>query len=327
MFGRHYMRRARRRFEAGSTITQFSDLKSGDYIVHEMHGIGKYLGLRRFEGKPGDFLVLQYAAGDVLYVPVTGIDSIQKYAGGDGALPKVDRLGGSTWQKKKARVKKAVKDMTVELVKLYAQRESQQGHAFNLDTPWQAEFEDAFEYDETPDQLRAIQDMKVDMESTRPMDRLVCGDVGYGKTEVALRGAFKAVGWQAGRGARADDRAGAAAFQHLLRAHGRLPRAPRTDEPFQDRQADPREHQQHPRRPRRSDRRHTPRHLQGHRLQGSRAGDRGRRAALRRGAQGTPQATARLGGCVDAHGHAHPAHAALLADRHPRHERHQHRAQ
>jgi transcription-repair coupling factor (superfamily II helicase) len=187
------MRRARRRFEAGSTITQFSDLKSGDYIVHEMHGIGKYLGLRRFEGKPGDFLVLQYAAGDVLYVPVTGIDQIQKYAGGDGALPKVDRLGGSTWQKKKARVKKAVKDMTVELVKLYAQRESQQGHAFNADTPWQAEFEDAFEYDETPDQLRAIQDMKVDMESTRPMDRLVCGDVGYGKTEVALRGAFKAV--------------------------------------------------------------------------------------------------------------------------------------
>ena len=193
MFGRHYMRRTRRRFEAGTAITQFSDLKPGDYIVHSEHGIGRYTGLRRFSGRSGDFMTLQYAGGDTMYVPVTHIDHVQKYSGGDGAVPKVDRLGGATWAKKKAKVKKAVRDMTEELVKLYAARESRSGHAFAKDTPWQAEFEDSFEYDETPDQDRAINDTKRDMESARPMDRLLCGDVGYGKTEVALRAAFKAV--------------------------------------------------------------------------------------------------------------------------------------
>jgi len=193
MFGRHYVRRARRRFEAGAAITQFSDLKSGDYIVHALHGIGRYLGLRRFEGKPGDFMTLQYSGGDTMFLPVTRIDEVQKYVGGDGAVPKVDKLGGATWSKAKAKVKKAVRDMTEELVKLYAARESCEGHAFAPDTPWQVEFEDAFEYDETPDQLRAIADVKRDMESAKPMDRLLCGDVGYGKTEVALRAAFKCV--------------------------------------------------------------------------------------------------------------------------------------
>ncbi len=193
MFGRHYMRRSRSRFEAGTAITQFSDLKSGDYIVHSEHGIGRYTGLRRFPGRSCDFMTLQYAGGDTIYVPVTHIDHVQKYSGGDGAVPKMDRLGGATWKKKKAKVKKAVRDMTEELVKLYATRETRSGHAFAKDTPWQAEFEDAFEYDETPDQDRAIRDTKRDMESPRPMDRLLCGDVGYGKTEVALRAAFKAV--------------------------------------------------------------------------------------------------------------------------------------
>jgi len=193
LFGRHYVRRTRRRFEAGTAITQFSDLKSGDYIVHAVHGIGRYLGLRRFEGKAGDFMALQYTGGDTLYVPVTAIDQVQKYAAGEGALPKMDKLGGATWAKKRASVKKAVKDMTEELVKLYSARESAHGHAFAPDTPWQIEFEDAFEYDETPDQARAILEVKRDMESARPMDRLLCGDVGYGKTEVALRAAFKAV--------------------------------------------------------------------------------------------------------------------------------------
>ncbi len=193
MFGRHYMRRTRRRFEAGVTITQFSDLKVGDYVVHADHGIARYTGLRRFEGRAGDFMTLQYAGGDIMYVPVTHIDQVQKYTGGDGAVPKVDRLGGATWAKKKSRVKKAVRDMTEELVKLYAAREARQGFAFSPDTHWQHEFEDAFEYDETPDQLRAIEEVKRDMESPRPMDRLLCGDVGYGKTEVALRAAFKAV--------------------------------------------------------------------------------------------------------------------------------------
>ncbi len=193
MFGRHYVRRTRRRFEAGQAITQFSDLKSGDYIVHAEHGIGHYLGLRRFEGRSGDFMAVQYRGGDTVYVPVTHIDQVQKYVAGEGAVPTVDKVGGSTWARSKAKVKKAVKDLTEELVKLYAAREAAQGHAYPPDTPWQREFEESFQYDETPDQLRAITDVKRDMESSRPMDRLLCGDVGYGKTEVALRAAFKAV--------------------------------------------------------------------------------------------------------------------------------------
>ena len=193
MFGRHYVRRQRRRFEAGATITSFDDLKAGDYIVHSRHGIGRYLGLRRFEGKAGDFLALQYSGGDRLYLPVTHIDEVQKYVAGEGAAPRIDKLGGSTWARKKARVKKAVRDMTEELLKLYAAREARDGHAFAKDTHWQEEFEDAFEYEETPDQARAILEVKRDMEAPKPMERLLCGDVGFGKTEVAIRAAFKAV--------------------------------------------------------------------------------------------------------------------------------------
>lgn len=193
IFGRHYVRRARRRFEAGLNISSFNELHAGDYVVHTVHGIGRYTGLRRFSGKSGDFLAIQYVSGDMLYVPVTSIDMIQKFAAGEGAVPKVDRLGGVTWARTKKRVKKAIRDMTEDLVKLYAARESQQGHAFSPDTTWQREFEDSFEYDETPDQARAIDEVKADMESQKIMDRLICGDVGYGKTEVALRAAFKAV--------------------------------------------------------------------------------------------------------------------------------------
>ena len=193
IFGRHYVRRRRRRFEAGAAVTQFSDLKAGDYIVHEVHGVGRYLGLKRFAGKAGDYMALQYAGGDTVYVPITHIDQIQKFAGGEGALPKMDRIGGASWARRRERVKKAVREMTDALVRLYAARETVRGHAFGPDTPWQREFEDAFEYTETPDQARAIAEVKRDMESHRPMDRLICGDVGYGKTEVALRAAFKAV--------------------------------------------------------------------------------------------------------------------------------------
>jgi transcription-repair coupling factor (superfamily II helicase) len=193
LFGRHYVRRKRRRFEAGAAITQFSDLKSGDYVVHVEHGIGRYIGLRRFENRPGDYLGVQYKGGDTVFIPVTHIDQVQKYVAGEGTVPRVDKVGGASWRTAKAKVKKAVREMTEELVKLYASREEVPGHAFNPDTPWQVEFEDAFQYDETPDQLRAIQEVKRDMEQPRPMDRLLCGDVGYGKTEVALRAAFKAV--------------------------------------------------------------------------------------------------------------------------------------
>ncbi len=193
MFGRRYVRRVRRRFQAGSAITAFGDLKAGDHVVHAVHGVGCYGGLRRFAGKSGDFISISYQGGDILYVPVSHIDMVQKYTASENASPKVDKLGGKTWARKKARVKKAVRDMTEELLKLYATRESQDGHAFSPDKHWQHEFEDSFEYDETPDQARAIVDVKTDMESPKPMDRLICGDVGYGKTEVAIRAAFKAV--------------------------------------------------------------------------------------------------------------------------------------
>lgn len=193
IFGRKYVRRVRRRFQAGAAITAFSDVAPGDYIVHMTHGVGRYLGLRRFEGKVGDFLSIQYAGGDIMYVPVSHIDHVQKYVGGGGAVPKIDKLGGTTWTRKKALVKKSVQDMTEELLKLYAARATHRGQAFSKDTHWQDEFEDAFEYEETPDQDRAITDVKQDMESAKPMDRLLCGDVGFGKTEVALRAAFKAV--------------------------------------------------------------------------------------------------------------------------------------
>ncbi len=193
IFGRHYVRRKRRRFEAGTGITQFGDLKSGDYVVHLTHGIGRYLGLRRFEGKAGDFMAVQYAGGDTIYVPVTSLDQLQKYLGGEGVLPKVDRLGGATWARTRDKVRKAVRELTEQLVRLYAARETATGFTHSPDTPWQREFEDAFEYEETPDQARAIDEVKRDMESPKPMDRLLCGDVGYGKTEVALRAAFKTV--------------------------------------------------------------------------------------------------------------------------------------
>ncbi|HDP35877.1 MAG TPA: DEAD/DEAH box helicase, partial [Candidatus Hydrogenedentes bacterium] len=193
IFGRHYVRRKRRRFEAGAALTQYGDLRAGNFVVHEVHGIGRYQGLRQFPGRSGDYLAIAYAGGDTIYVPATHLDQLQKYLGGDGAMPKMDRLGGAGWARTRERVKRAVREMTDELLALYAARENRDGHAFAPDTPWQAEFEDAFEYEETPDQRRAINEVKRDMESPRPMDRLLCGDVGFGKTEVAIRAAFKAV--------------------------------------------------------------------------------------------------------------------------------------
>ncbi|MCK5862174.1 MAG: transcription-repair coupling factor [Candidatus Hydrogenedentes bacterium] len=193
IFGRHYVRRKRRRFEAGVALTQYGDLRAGDFVVHEVHGIGRYQGLRQFSGRTGDYLAVHYAGGDTIYVPATHLDQLQKYLGGDGAMPKIDRLGGASWARTRERVKRAVREITTELLKLYSTRENRDGYAFAADTPWQVEFEDAFEYEETPDQQRAINDVKRDMESLRPMDRLLCGDVGFGKTEVAIRAAFKAI--------------------------------------------------------------------------------------------------------------------------------------
>ncbi|OIQ59294.1 transcription-repair-coupling factor [Moorella thermoacetica] len=179
----------------GSKISSFTDLKEGDYVVHVHHGIGRYLGLQQLEvgGVKKDYLLIQYAGKDRLYVPVDQVSLVQKYVGGEGHVPRLYRLGGNEWNKVKSRVQEAVQEMARELLELYARREAIPGHAFGPDTPWQREFEEAFPYTETPDQLRAIAEVKADMEKPRPMDRLLCGDVGYGKTEVAMRAAFKAV--------------------------------------------------------------------------------------------------------------------------------------
>jgi len=174
-----------------------ADLKPGDYVVHVTHGIGRFLGTREIvqgENK-GDFMLLEYAAEAKLYVPLTRMDLIQKYRGaGEGSGPPLDRLGGATWSRTKSRVKTRMRDMADELLKLYAQRQMAEGFSFSADSNWQREFEDAFEFKETKDQMSAIRHIKKDMESSHPMDRLLCGDVGYGKTEVAMRAAFKALG-------------------------------------------------------------------------------------------------------------------------------------
>ncbi len=174
-----------------------ADLKPGDFVVHVTHGVGKFLGIREIaqgENK-GDFMLLEYASESKLYVPLSRMDLVQKFRGaGEGAAPPLDRLGGATWDRTKSRVKAKMRDMADELLKLYAQRRLITGFQFSLDSNWQREFEDAFEYAPTKDQLSAVTQIKRDMESEHPMDRLLCGDVGYGKTEVAMRAAFKALG-------------------------------------------------------------------------------------------------------------------------------------
>ncbi len=195
MFGARRRLLRRPKYQRGSAITAFTDLAVGDLVVHEDHGIGRYLALRtmRVGDREGDFLLLEYADGNQLYVPVERLDLISKYLGGDAGAARLDRLGGASWQRVKESVRAALRDMAEQLLKLYARRALAEGHAVAPDTGWQREFEAAFRFEETPDQLRAIADAKRDMEVSRPMDRLVAGDVGYGKTEVALRAAFKAV--------------------------------------------------------------------------------------------------------------------------------------
>ena len=186
----------RRRNIARTFLSDLRDLHVGDLIVHVDHGVGEFVGLKALGvATPGsanqEFLELRYANDDKLFVPVERLDLVQKYTGGN--RPALDRLGGTTWEKAKTRVKKAMRDMAEELLKLYAQRRAVAGHAFPPDTHWQEEFEGAFPYDLTADQATAVADIKRDMESSIPMDRLLCGDVGYGKTEVAIRAAFKSV--------------------------------------------------------------------------------------------------------------------------------------
>ena len=179
----------------GARLSSWTELSAGDLVVHIHHGIGVYRGLERLTmaGGERDYLHLEYAQGDALYVPTDQINLVQRYVGVEGQSPLIHRLGGSEWEREKRRVRERTREMARELLELYAARETRAGHAFAPDTPWQREMEEAFAYEETPDQWQAIQDVKRDMETSRPMDRLVSGDVGYGKTEVAVRAAFKTV--------------------------------------------------------------------------------------------------------------------------------------
>jgi transcription-repair coupling factor (superfamily II helicase) len=172
------------------------ELKPGDYVVHAEHGVGRFVGLRSIEQgeAKGDYMLLEYAGDSKLYVPLTHMDLVQRFRGAGESAPQLDRMGGATWTRTKTRVKAKMRDMAEELLKLYASRKMAKGFAFSADSNWQREFEDAFEFTETKDQRSAIVDIKRDMENAEPMDRLLCGDVGYGKTEVAMRAAFKALG-------------------------------------------------------------------------------------------------------------------------------------
>jgi len=185
----------RQKSKVSAFLSDFRDLQVGDYVVHVEHGIGQYQGLKEINQGDGnaEFMLLEYAETARLYVPLTRLDLIQKYRSSEGAKPALSHLGTQAWAKTKARVRKAMKDMADELLKLYAARKLAQGHSFSSDSEFVREFEDAFEFSETEDQAQAITDVIRDMESSQPMDRLLCGDVGYGKTEVAMRAAFKAV--------------------------------------------------------------------------------------------------------------------------------------
>lgn len=195
IIGRKVKRRPSPKQNARSFITSFQDIKPGDFVVHLYHGVGQYCGLNRkaLSGGEGDFLSILYAGGDYVYVPVDRLDLVQKYAGSEGHIPPIDKLQGSRWENTKKRVQKAVDEIAADLIELYASREIIEGFSFSNDNYMLKEFEASFEYEETPDQFSAIEDVKRDMESQKPMDRLICGDVGYGKTEVALRAACKAI--------------------------------------------------------------------------------------------------------------------------------------
>ncbi|MDD3336272.1 MAG: transcription-repair coupling factor [Eubacteriales bacterium] len=194
IFGTAY-HRARKKQTAGERIASFTDLKTGDYVVHDLHGVGIYQGVVQMEndGVKRDYLRIQYAGSDKLYVPADQFDRVQKFIGAEHAAPKLNHLGGGEWEKQKSKVKAGLKKLAFDLAELYARRSKNPGYAFSRENPWQQEFEDAFPYELTADQQQCVAQIESDMESPHNMDRLLCGDVGYGKTEVALRAAFKAV--------------------------------------------------------------------------------------------------------------------------------------
>lgn len=195
IYGKSSTRNQSRKKVSSKNIINYSDLEIGDYVVHENNGIGIYKGLTKIERNDveKDFILIEYKGNDKLYIPVDQMNLVSKYIGNRGEKPKLSSLGSVQWQKSKQRAKKAVDEIADDLIKLYAKRSKEKGHAFYKDTNWQNEFENSFPYDETFSQLRSLEEIKTDMESKQPMDRLLCGDVGYGKTEVALRAAFKAI--------------------------------------------------------------------------------------------------------------------------------------
>lgn len=194
LFGQHKEKRPTKTKKAGY-IRHYSELEVGDLVVHEHQGIGRYVGVTQLtvDKTQRDYVKIEYRDEGYLYIPVENLDLIQKYIGDESGRVKLNKLGGREWQKAKAKVRSAIEDMTDELLTLYAEREKKPGFAFSADGPWQGQFEDLFPYEETPDQLKCLSEIKRDMEKARPMDRLLCGDVGYGKTEVAIRAIFKAV--------------------------------------------------------------------------------------------------------------------------------------
>lgn len=195
IFHRYQQRRETKRPIQTRAIDSFLDLKKGDYVVHISHGIGRYLGLDTLEeeGQKREYLTLEFDEGTKIYVPATKIELVQKYIGSSDHKPRLDKIGSKYWEVRKKRAEHAVKDVASDLLHIQALRNAKEGIAYQKDTEWQREFEESFLYEETPDQLQVLEDMKRDMESKRPMDRLICGDVGYGKTELAMRAAFKAV--------------------------------------------------------------------------------------------------------------------------------------
>ena len=195
IFGKEKKRKAVRRPRRKSDLLNYQDLAPGDYVVHEIYGIGEFLGTEtiEYDGLKKDFIKISYKGADALYVPTDEMDLVTKYIGSGGPKPRISSLGGSEWKRSKEKARKAVDAIAEDLLELYAKRSKVKGHTFAADSPWQQEFEESFLYEETPSQLRAAEEIKADMESSKPMDRLLCGDVGYGKTEVALRAAFKAV--------------------------------------------------------------------------------------------------------------------------------------
>jgi transcription-repair coupling factor (superfamily II helicase) len=195
VFGKDRKHRKAAGKNKGSKINIFTELNMGDYVVHQSHGIGQYVGIQQLnvDSIRRDYLKIRYHDGDFLYIPTNQLDLIQKYIGSEGKEPKLHKLNGTDWAKTKSRVKESLKEIAEELVRLYATRQATKGYAYSKDTVWQKQFEDSFPYDETDDQLKCIDEVKQDMEMEKPMDRLLCGDVGYGKTEVAIRAIFKAV--------------------------------------------------------------------------------------------------------------------------------------